>query len=139
MFISPTMSNNPTAVNKPISGTADLVAIGRRIAALRHEVKITQDQLAAGVGVGRSTIASVERGIDRAGLLSTVAIADYFKVPMDWLLGRCVPVGGPFTDQITQNPDELHLMTIWRRLPVEDRRVMLKMIQAAADQERRAA
>jgi transcriptional regulator with XRE-family HTH domain len=111
-----------------IDGMTNLEAIGKRIAALRRQAGMTQDALAAEIGVARPTLAGIERGLDRAGIVSTIAIADYFKVPMDWLLGRSVPPGGPLTTQIIDRHDELIWVEFWRGLPVEERPVALRLL-----------
>lgn len=65
-----------------------LKAIGSRIAGLRHQARLTQQELADIIGVARATIATIETGAERAGVVTTLAIADYFRVSMDWLLCR---------------------------------------------------
>lgn len=65
-----------------------LKAIGSRIAGLRHQARLTQQELADIIGVARATIATVETGDSRAGVVTTLAVADYFRVSMDWLLCR---------------------------------------------------
>jgi transcriptional regulator with XRE-family HTH domain len=106
----------------------NLETIGRRIAELRRQQGITQDTLSAAIGVSRSTLAGIERGLDRAGIASTIAIADYFKVPMDWLLGRRVPPGGPLKSEVINREDELSWVAFWRGLPVEERRMAMKLL-----------
>lgn len=110
-------------------GMTDLEHIGKRIAALRNDAGMTQDQLAVEIGISRSTLAGIERGKDRAGILSTMAIADYFKVPMDWLLGRSVPPGGPLTGDFVYRLDELAWIAFWRNLEIEDRRAAVKLLR----------
>jgi transcriptional regulator with XRE-family HTH domain len=65
-----------------------LKAVGARIADLRHQARLTQDELANIIGVARATLATIETGRNRAGAETTLAIADYFRVSMDWLLCR---------------------------------------------------
>src|SRR5579859_2701754 len=118
-------------------GMIDLKAMGARIADLRRRAGIaTQEGLAAELsapedspGWGRSAIGGIESGGDRPGLLLAVAIADRFRVPMDWLLGRKVPTGGPLLGQFVDDPDELAWLNFWRELLPEERPTVLKMLR----------
>lgn len=103
--------------------------IGRRIVELRKTAKLTQDDLAVAIGLSRSTIAGIESGGASAGFQSMVAIADYFKVPLDWLVGRRCPTGGPLVTQIVDDPDELAWLSFWRNLDDRRREAMLMVLQ----------
>ncbi len=54
-----------------------------RIAALRKERRITQEELADAVGVTRQTIISLESGRYNASLLLAHKLAVYFKAPIE--------------------------------------------------------
>lgn len=56
-----------------------------KLAALRHQHGLTQDDLAKAVGVSRQTIISIERGRYSPGLQLAFALADYFDVTVDSL------------------------------------------------------
>jgi transcriptional regulator with XRE-family HTH domain len=103
--------------------------IGRRIRDLRKSADLTQEDFAAAVGIARSTLASVETGAAALGLASTVAIADYFKVPLDWLIGRVVPPGGPLAPYFVDDPDELGWLMFWRELNDEQRSAVLTVLR----------
>ena len=68
--------------------------IGKVIVALREGKKITQDELAKalteilGINIGRSTVNGWENGIRAINSTHIVALADYFDVSTDFLLGR---------------------------------------------------
>jgi transcriptional regulator with XRE-family HTH domain len=66
----------------------NLQAIGARVRELRIAEGIGQQELAVIIGISRSTLAGIETGKDRGGIETMIAIADHYKVPMDWLLGR---------------------------------------------------
>lgn len=55
---------------------------------LRKERGLTQDQLAALLGVSRSTIGMYETGSREPDFETSEAIADVFNVDMDYLMGR---------------------------------------------------
>lgn len=107
----------------------DWRAVGRRVKSLRESNKLTQDVLADALGYSRGTLGELERGTDRAGISLVVALADYFKVPVDWLLGRDIPVGGPLVGQFVDDPDELAWLTFWRRLTREKRIAVFDLLR----------
>ncbi len=93
--------------------------IGERIAALRKAAGETQEETAAATGVSRSSIANIETGQQDIGLQAAIALADHFKVPMDYLLCRTVPPGGPLAAQLFEDRDVLALVRFW--LSLDDR------------------
>lgn len=99
----------------------DLKACGRRIAQLREAEGLTQDGLAAAIGRGRSTVAMAEVGKDKLGADALIAIADHFKVPLDWLLFREVPPGGPAVGKFVDRPDQLAILAFWDGLDRNDK------------------
>jgi transcriptional regulator with XRE-family HTH domain len=107
----------------------NLKAIGRRVAELRIKAGLTQEELADAVGVARGTLGSIETGGGRAGIETTIAIADHFKVPMDWLLCREVPTGGPLIGQFVDDPEELAWLAFWRGLTADERAAAAKMFR----------
>ena len=61
---------------------------GNRLRQLRKEDNLTQKELAAKLGLAFSTISMYERGIREPDFETAEAIADYFNVSMDFLLGK---------------------------------------------------
>ncbi len=113
-----------------IVGMTNLHAIGRRVKQLRKQRGLSsQDDLAAEIGVSRSAIAGIEAGSDRGGLETMVAIADYFKVPLDWLLCRKPPPGGPLAGQFVDDPDELAWLDFWRDLDRDDKVAVTRLLR----------
>ncbi len=64
------------------------MGIGSRIKLLRLERKVTQKDIAEGAGVSPVSIQRFEYGTVRPGLDTLVALADYFDVSLDYLVGR---------------------------------------------------
>ncbi|MGI4794380.1 MAG: helix-turn-helix domain-containing protein, partial [Janthinobacterium lividum] len=62
--------------------------IGHKLRTARRGRKLTQMEVAVAVGVGRSTIAGIEKGHDLPGRETLVALAEYFDMPLDWLMSR---------------------------------------------------
>lgn len=58
---------------------------------LRQQHNLTQQQLAADLGVSPSTIGNYEQGIRRPGILFVSKIAAYFNVSSDYLMRGPAP------------------------------------------------
>lgn len=110
-------------------GMSNLVEIGRRVRRLRKASKLTQVEAAEAIGLARSYLTEIELGTCRGGIEAMTAIADYFKVPFDWLLCRKVPPGGPLVGEFLEDPDELALVHFWRSLSMEDRAAIPRLLK----------
>lgn len=64
------------------------MSVGSRIKKLRTENKITQDNLAKILNVGKSTISQYENNINKPDIDMLKKIAEYFDVSLDWLMCR---------------------------------------------------
>lgn len=62
--------------------------IGERIKELRLEKKVTQKEIAEGIGVSPVSVQRFEYGSVRPSLDTLIALADYFDVSLDYLVGR---------------------------------------------------
>lgn len=62
--------------------------IGTRIKELRLNKKVTQKEIAEGIGVSSVSIQRFEYGSVRPSLDTLIALADYFDVSLDFLTGR---------------------------------------------------
>lgn len=72
----------------------------------------------------------IENDQDLPGRETLKAIADYFKVSVDYLLsGSDAAAESPGDSEIVKDPDERALLAFWRTLDDEDRRAMLRMIR----------
>lgn len=65
-----------------------MVSFGQRLKALRNNRGISQNELSKHIGVSKSSINMYERGEREPGFETLEAIADFFNVNMDYLLGR---------------------------------------------------
>ena len=59
-----------------------------RIKALRKQKKLSQEQLGAVIGVSKYAVYLYEKGTNFPDARGLVALADYFDVSIDYLLGR---------------------------------------------------
>jgi transcriptional regulator with XRE-family HTH domain len=64
------------------------MSFGDKLRELREKKGVTQQDLADFLGVGRPTIAGYETKNKQPDYDKLVKIADYFNVPIDYLLGR---------------------------------------------------
>ncbi|MGM9971177.1 MAG: helix-turn-helix domain-containing protein [Anaeroplasmataceae bacterium] len=55
---------------------------------LRKQRRLTQEQLAEIIGVGRDTLGRYEAEITEMKVSVLIALADYFNVTTDYILGR---------------------------------------------------
>jgi len=77
--------------------------LGKILKELRSKHKITQEQLAAAIGVERSSIGKYEGNQNVIPSVDVLkAIADYFNVTTDYLLGR--------TRAYEQSPPQVHMV-----------------------------
>ncbi|CEP66138.1 Cro/C1-type helix-turn-helix domain [Moorella glycerini] len=63
-------------------------SLGERLAALRKEKALTQAEMARRLNMGQSTIAMYERNKRSPDAETLQKLADFFKVSVDFLLGR---------------------------------------------------
>ena len=59
-----------------------------RIKELRNEQHITQLKLAMDLDMSQNTISRYENGEREPGIAELIRIADYFRVSIDYLVGR---------------------------------------------------
>ena len=66
--------------------------LGNSINTLRKQKNVTQEELAAELGVTAAAVSKWENGYTLPDILMLCALADYFEVTTDELLGRNLPV-----------------------------------------------
>ncbi len=66
----------------------------RTLSLLRREKKISQRKAAEALGVSQALLSHYENGVREPGLPFVVAAADYYKVSLDFLLGRTMQRDG---------------------------------------------
>jgi repressor LexA len=65
-----------------------MASLNRRIKELRYNAKLSQQALADKIGVSKSSINMYERGEREPSIETLEAIADFFNVDMNYLLGK---------------------------------------------------
>lgn len=66
----------------------DKPTFAERLKSLRKAKKVSQNDLADGLGVTRTQISDLENGKTTTSIERLVALADYFDVSLDYLVGR---------------------------------------------------
>lgn len=59
-----------------------------KLYALRNDRKVTQKQLAEALGITIRTVTHYENGSREPNIATLTALADYFDVSLDYLVGR---------------------------------------------------
>lgn len=72
-----------------------------RLKQIRKERGIKQTTLCAAFGIAQSTLSSWENSIYEPDQNTTLKLADYFGVSVDYLLGRDTPTPAPTDNTIT--------------------------------------
>ena len=71
--------------------STNLSGIGRRIAEIRREVGLTQEQLAEKAEISVVHLSNIERGKKWPGLPVLIRIAEALEIATDWILRANVP------------------------------------------------
>ena len=100
--------------------------LGQRIAARRKQLHMTQEELAMWLGYkSKSTINKIELGINDIPEAKLKKFADVLDMPVEELLG----LDGKEEPKMTGL--EAELIEAFRRLPEDNRQLVLEMIKAA--------
>ena len=94
--------------------------LGSRLKELRAKQRVTQEQLAKAIGVERSSIGKYE---GKQSVIPSVdvlkAIADYFNVTTDYLLGRTSPYERNMHETPMVAEPNINALTIFHRVEFE--------------------
>ena len=66
----------------------DAKVFADNVRALRTSRGLSQDDLAAALGVTKTFVSDIERSRRTTTIEKLIALADYFDVSLDWLVGR---------------------------------------------------
>jgi len=83
--------------------------LGDRIKELRKAMRLSQAELADRVGVSRSAIGMYEMGRREPDAESLEALADFFNVDMDYLIGRSDVTSTIITPKYYEHPETTKL------------------------------
>lgn len=77
-----------TSKSQVVKGGICVIIFAERLKELRNKHKVTQTVLADLLHVSQRQVSYYEKGQDTPSLPSLIAIADYFNVSLDYLVGR---------------------------------------------------
>ncbi|XCP86931.1 helix-turn-helix transcriptional regulator [Roseburia hominis] len=114
------------------------MGFARTLKDLRESRDVTQDELAKYLNVSRSTIAGYETKERQPDFDKLIKIAQYFQVPIDYLLT------GKSTDAVMIRPApaqnakvvDKKVLGNYKKLDFEDRKSVLKYIQLLKQQDK---
>lgn len=94
---------------------------GDRLLALREAMGQSQAQVAAAVGVNRSMITKMEGGAKLPSLATLLALATYFEVSPDYLLGWSDARRPGLGEELPESVDQRAISALIEGLPREAR------------------
>ena len=99
-----------------------MAEFGEMLAELRNDRGITQKELADELFVSAGTISNYENGVHFPDIEKLIALADYFHVTTDYLLGRCSVNVSPdaFEETVFRNMTAGQVIRDIRGLPPEN-------------------
>ena len=111
---------------------------------LRLSRQLTQDELSSKLGISKSTISMYENGNREPDFETLEAIADFFNVDMNFLLGREVSShrgyyldeeAAKIAQEIFDNPDLRILFDTTRKVKPEDLKLIKDMVKRMSGED----
>ncbi|WEK54910.1 MAG: helix-turn-helix transcriptional regulator [Candidatus Cohnella colombiensis] len=88
------------------------MSIGRRIAFLRDQRGLTQEELATSLGISRAALSHYEKNRREPDTETLSKVADLFQVSLDYLAGRTHQASTTLDTDVRRFADELELSDI---------------------------
>ncbi len=104
-----------------------LVAIGVRVAAVRRERGLTQEDVAARAGLEPATVSRCEVGARALSLTNLLRVAEALEVGLGDLIDVQRDAPAP-----TLPADELEWLALWKRMPADRRQLALRTMREFA-------
>lgn len=104
------------------------MGIPDRLRAGRKNKRMTQRELAERLGVARSAVAQWELGITRPTVDRAVKIAAILEIPIGDAIDET-----DLDPLVSNDPTEIQLVTLFRRLPERMRAATLQVVRSAID------
>ncbi len=87
--------------------------IGERIKFIRKKMGITQTDVKNAIGIGQSTLSSIENDCNSPSCETALALSDFFGVSLEWLVAGRQPKR---EDNHNFSSEEIHLIEVYRNL-----------------------
>lgn len=105
--------------------------LGKRLKSLLNQKDLTQRDLARHFGWGDTTVSNYISGNRQPDLETTQALADFFDVTLDYLLGRTDNPKEYVTPKIPENWEQVIRRLTEQGLSAEDVEAAIEFIRAA--------
>lgn len=107
-----------------------MAAFGELLAELRRDKKMTQAELGEILHVSTGTVSNYEKGVHLPDLEKLTALADFFSVTTDYLLGRCQSGLSPqvFDQELSGGRTVGDTIRAMQRLPGDRRQALLLVL-----------
>lgn len=105
----------------------------QRIKDLREDKDMKQIEIAALLNVGLSTYQRYERGELRIYLDTSIELADFYKVSLDYIAGRTNDKKGLTKSELSD--DETQIIKIYRSLSENGKGKIIERLEVVAEQE----
>lgn len=116
-----------------------VMSIGENIKKLRRAKRLTQAELGSKIGTTQKVIADYENGISKPPRDRLLALAKFFSVPVETLIGatEICRIPDPEQFKIHGNKRTAKLIVAFEKLTETEQRVILNQIQALAEKRKR--
>ena len=94
------------------------MAISLRLKEIRKSAKLTQSDIASVLGITREAYGMYEAGKRQISLKILDDLAEYYKVSMDYLVGRA-----------DNEKDEMELLELYRKLDKRGKQTVLSLVK----------
>lgn len=99
-----------------------------RLKKLRTERDYSQQYLADRLGISKSSINMYERGEREPGFETLEAIADFFNVDMNYLLGKSTAPGSDVSSHYDHDPDIRRIERARKNMSDKDKERMMSLL-----------
>jgi transcriptional regulator with XRE-family HTH domain len=113
-----------------LMGKKKLTGLAMRLRPLRAKMGVTQSEVAAAVGIERSTLAGIESGNAMASRATLAALADFYQVTIDYLENGTAAASQQLALDTAQTEEEATLLRIVRLLDENQRGGLITGLKA---------
>lgn len=114
-------------------------SFNERLFELRHQLDLSQAELANRIGVNKQTISQYERGVRRPDLDTLSILCDFFNVSSDYILGKSNVtiryVDSADLDKLCITDLERDIISAYRRAPESRREAVRALLEIREKQD----
>ena len=104
--------------------------IGDKLKELRLTANLTQQQVAAGIDISRSTLSQYENGLIEPTASVIAKLSKFFQISSDFILGLEDDFGSKTYEKLQNavTPEERKILNAYRNLSPSNREMILRML-----------